>query len=353
MPAQHQRARRGLAKGTGRGGIPHPGQGGYDYPRGPYGATGFPGSTPATLGRIRKSQGTEGRRDRQLSSSAAQARDTGPEMIGSQQPPVPRPQPSYGRNPFRPGGQPAPGNKFLARSGSPRQPKVRNQRLATGYEHREVPAIGNMGLVFKPPRNAVAQRWKAPPGQVRAYRPAPNPAKTGARMAGPSQYHPGVTVYGAPDGKPVPGMASNPDGTPPQVTVMSRYVSRPQDGWAQEGYAMDRPMLFTRGGTPAAQPHGADPHIRGARMSGQRYFGALADQQKIGLRSDSYGIARKRGPRHRPVRFETPSPWTANYYDVPGHQGSEDPDMIHRSPVVPRVSESRRARRGPRRTGRR
>src|SRR5215831_16247648 len=30
-----------------RGGSPLPGAGGYDYPRGPVGATGFPGSTPA------------------------------------------------------------------------------------------------------------------------------------------------------------------------------------------------------------------------------------------------------------------------------------------------------------------
>lgn len=179
-------------------------------------------------------------------------------------------------------------------------------------------------------RNHIAQRYKAVPGMVRAYRPAPNPGKTGAVLDGPSRYHPGTMVHGHPDGKPLPGMAPQP-GYPPLVYVSSRYVSR--EG-SQEGYAMNRRLLFTKGGLPADIPHGAAPHIRGARMSGLRYFGALADQQRIGLDSDAYGIVRKRGPRHRPVRFEQPTPHAANFYDEPsGASGSEAPDMIHRSPT--------------------
>ena len=99
---------------------------------------------------------------------------------------------------------------------------------------------------------------------------------------------------------------------------------------------MDRPMLLAKGGTPPAQPHGAAPHIRGGRYDGTRYFGALDDQAKIGLPSDSYGIKRARGPNHRPVRFEQPPPWTANYYDVPPDQGDPAPDMIHRAPTATR-----------------
>jgi len=131
------------------------------------------------------------------------------------------------------------------------------------------------------------------------------------------------------------------------VRVQSRYVSR--EG-AQEGYAMNRPMLFSRGGTPPAIPPGANPHIRGGRMSGQRYFGALIDQQRIGLPSDSFGIKRRRGPNHRPVRFSTPAPWSANFYDVPGDAGDQVPDMIHESPQArPRSTPGSRATRRPRR----
>jgi len=158
-------------------------------------------------------------------------------------------------------------------------------------------------------------------------------------------------VYGDPEGGPIPAMPYNPDGTPPVVHVPSRFYSL--EG-AQEGYAMNRPPLFTKGGLPAAQPPGAAPHIRGARMSGQRYFGAIIDQQRIGIAEDSYGIARKRGPRHRPVRFQTPAPWSANYYDVAPQGGEQAPDMIHAAPATrPRTTPGARARQGAHRTGRR
>ncbi len=191
-------------------------------------------------------------------------------------------------------------------------------------------------------RNDYAQRYKARPELVRAYQPSPNPGKTGARLDGPSQYHPGVTVRGHPDGKPVPGMDANP-GPPPSVAVQSRFVSG--EG-AQEGYAVDRPMLFTKGGTPPAYPAGyiGNEHIRGARMSGTRYFGAVRDQQRIGRQDDAYGIARARGPRHRPVAFVQPPPRAANYYDEGAAAGDSDPDMIHRSPA--RVRGRRSVRRG-------
>lgn len=355
MPAQHERRRAGLRKGTGRGGIPHPGEGGYDYPRGPYGATGFPGSTPASLRRVQHSQGPEGRKDPQfqgrptLTVTDVWARDTGPAALDVGPTRVPEPEQSYSEHPFIPGNQTGP-SQFIRANGSPRLPRARQMR-STSAEHRMTPVIGAVQMAGrKPPRNQVAQRWKAVPGMLRGYRPAPNPGKTGAHLMGSSQYHPGTTVYGDPDGGPIPGMPYNPDGTPPQVTVLSRYVSA--EG-GQEGYAMNRPMLFTRGGPPAAIPPGSDPHIRGARMSGQRYFGAIEDQQRIGLPSDSFGISRRRGPRHRPVRFDLPAPWTANYYDISPDEGTQDPDMIHRSPKgKPRASQTQRARRGPRRTGR-
>lgn len=311
MPAQSYKRRGGLKRGTGRGGIPHPGEGGYDYPRGPYGATGYPGSTPAALGRIPHAQTEQGRRDRQLTATAAQDRDTNP--------------------------------RYIRPDGSPRQPRARQMR-STSPERRMTPLTGALGPAgHKPPRNQVAQRYKAVPGQVRSYRPAANPGKTGAHLAGPSALHPGTTVYGDPDGTPIPGMAPAP-GWPPEVTVVSRFVSG--EG-AQEGYAVNRPPEFAKGGVAGFPPgYDGNRHLRGARLTGQRYFGALAEQQRIGLPSDSYGISRARGPRHRPVRFEQPAPWTANYYDVAPEHGRTSPDMIHRSPTSARRPRGRSPRRG-------
>lgn len=354
MPGQHRKQVRGLKPGTGRGGIPHPGEGGYGYPRGPYGKTGFPGSTPASLSRIPKSQTEEGRRDRQLPATAAQVRDTGAEFQRLRPWITPKPQPSYGDNPFRPGGQPDPNNRFIKGAGKgtgvPRQPRVRLMERSTAPERREIPDIGDLRMVnHKEVRNDIARRIWAVPQAVREYRPAPNPGKTGAHLMGPSQYHPGTMVYGDPDGGPIPAMPYNPDMTPPTVTVQSRFYSL--EG-AQEGYAMNRPPLFSKGGKPARIPPGANPHIRGARMSGQRYFGALIQQQEIGLPSDSYGIARRRGPRHRPVRFQVPAPWTTSYYDVAPEQGEQAPDMTHQSPAGSsreRHNQRRQAARKPRR----
>jgi hypothetical protein len=328
VPAQTRKRRSGLKGRSPRDpALPEPGIGGYDYPRGPYGQTGFPGSTPAS--RRTHSQGPDGRLDRQLSVTGAQARDTGPEFAASDAWDVPRPQPSYSEVEFRPGMEPDPGNRYLRPDGSPRQPRARQMR-STAPEHRMTPVIGG-APGSQNVRNTYAQRYKAVPGQIRAYRPAPNPGKTGARLDGPSRYHPDVMVHGHPDGKPVPGMAPQP-GYPPTVTVPSRYVSH--EG-SQEGYAMNRELHFTKGGTPAPYPAGYDgnEHIRGGRLTGQRYFGDLADQQRIGLDSDAFGIARRRGPRHRPVRFELPTPHAANFYDVAPDQGTEAPDMIHKSPA--------------------
>lgn len=331
MPAQHRRRVKNKPQPPRVQSLPNPGIGGYDYPRGPYGATGFPGSTPAALsrGNTGHRQTAQGRRDRQLSAAESQARDTGGEFLDTWPVETPKPQPPYGQVRFRPGIAPARGNKFLRANGTPRQPFARQMR-STSAEHRMTPVIGG-APGSQNVRNEFAQRYKARPELVRGYRPAANPGKTGAHLMGPARRHPGTYVHGEPDGKPIPGMDPQPG--PPEVFVQSRFVSH--EG-SQEGYAMDRPMLFTRGGTPAPQPHGAAPHIRGGRFDGTRYFGELSAQQQIGLPSDSYGIKRARGPNHRPVRFEQPAPWTANYYDLPPAEGETSPDQIHRSPVAAR-----------------
>lgn len=307
MPAQTEKRRHGLKAKSPRPGVPLPGLGGYDYPRGPYGATGFPGSTPASARTHTQTAG--GRKDRQLTATGNQAEWA---ILP----------------PRRPGGDPA-------------QPRARTMR-ETAPERRMTPVIGG-APGSQNVRNQVAQRFKAVPGLVRAYRPSPNPGKTGAQLNGPSRRHPGQMVYGHPDGKPIPGMDPQPG--PPYVTVSSRYVSL--EG-SQEGYAMDRPLMFAKGGK-AGYPSSyvsftGDQHPRGGRLTGQRYFGSLEDQQRIGLPSDAYGVARARGPRHRPVKFEQPAAWTTNYYDVAPDVRDQPPDMIHVSPTRPRAG--RAVRRG-------
>jgi len=342
VPGEYTKRRGGLKPKSPRVAVPLPGVGGYDYPRGPYGATGFPGSTPAA--KQVHTQTADGRKDRQYTTTGVWSRDTGPEFTDTGPTETPKPQPPYGSVRFRPGTQPRPGNRFLRGNGTPRQPRARTG-AETAPEHRMTPVIGRaIGSAAKNVRNDYAQRYKADPLAVRAYRPAANPGKTGAALNGQSQYHPGTFVYGNPDGKPVPGMPSNP-GAQPDVVVQSRYVSL--EG-SQEGYAMDRDLRFSKGGV-AGYPDSyvsstGVHHLRGGRLTGERYTGDLDDQARIGLPTDAYGIARARGPRHRPVRFEPPQPWTANYYDVPADQSTSAPDMIHQAPSRPRAG--RAVRRG-------
>jgi hypothetical protein len=342
VPGEYSKRRGGLKPKSPRVAVPLPGVGGYDYPRGPYGATGFPGSTPAA--RKTHAQTGDGRKDRQLTTTGIWARDTGPEFTDPAPTVTPRPQPPYGSVRFLPGTEPSPGNRFLRGNGTPRLPRARRMEQ-TSPERRETPVIGRaIGSAAKHVRNDYARRYLADPLMVRGYRPSPNPGKTGAALNGQSRYHPGTFIYGHPDGKPIPGMYPQP-GVPPEVTVQSRYVSL--EG-SQEGYAMDRPLMFARGGVaPYPDSYVSSTgvhHLRGGRMTGERYVGALDDQARIGLDTDAYGISRARGPRHRPVRFEQPQPWTANYYDVPADQSSSAPDLIHQAPSRPRAG--RAVRRG-------
>src|SRR5258706_11969347 len=118
MPAQTRKRRSGLKGKSPRAALPEPGIGGYDYPRGPYGKTGFPGSTPASA--WTHSQGPDGRKDR-----APENQPIGGEpyrdLEGQQ-------REYYDRPPHRPGGDPS-------------QPLARQMR-STSPEHRMTPHIG-------------------------------------------------------------------------------------------------------------------------------------------------------------------------------------------------------------------
>jgi hypothetical protein len=274
-----------------RGGSPLPGAGGYDYPRGPVGATGFPGSTPAAP--PTHPQTPEGQKG---------ARQTHGEQVTHG---VPQWSPTQNQDEW---------DRFLGPDGLPYNPRARNQPLATGYERRTDPPINRTPPGGQKLRNTVALKVHAIPGPARQYLSAPNPGKQGglpARDGSAGYDNDAGTVVG---------------GQPGTVTVPSRLVLPPDS----DGYAVQRPIPIRTHAFPPG--YSGDRHLRGAILSGERYMGPLRDQQQIGLNSDAYGISRRRGPRHRPVRFERPAPWSANYYDVAPEQGTQAPDMIHRSP---------------------
>lgn len=275
-----------------RGGSPLPGAGGYDYPRGPYGATGFPGSTPAAP--PTHAQTPDGQRG---------ARQTGGARIDQG---VPKLDSTQAQDAWAP---------FASPSGLPYNPDARNQALATGYERRQDPGINQRPPGGFKQRNSVFYAGRlAMPGTVRDYLSSPNPGKNGGAPARDES-----AGYDRDAGAVVGGQPST-------VTVTSRLVLPPDS----DGYAVQRPIPTRHHAFP--EGYRGDRHLRGAILDGTRYFGALRDQAQIGLNSDGYGIARRRGPRHRPVRFERPAPWSANYYDVAPEHGTQAPDMIHRSP---------------------
>lgn len=253
---------------------PQPGIGGYDYPRGPVGEGGFPGSTAAAP--VTHPQSSEGRRERQL--TAGQAQDEW-KMLPRRQP-----------------------------SGMPRQPRARDKAQSDDTYRAYTPIIGANAPGAENVRNSVAQSYKAVPGQMHTYLSAPNPGKNGGTSSG-------NTDNGAVIG-----------GNPTPVTVQSRWVSR--EG-AQEDFAADRRIPYHIHARPMGY-RGA-PSNRGADLSGQRYVMAAQEETKY-LPNGDYGIARRRGPNHRPIRFSPPGPWTANYYDEAPVTGTAAPDMVRRSP---------------------
>lgn len=251
---------------------PLPGIGGYDSPRGPVGEGGFPGSTPAAP--ITHPQSTDGRRERQLTPEAAQ--DQWKELPTRQ------------------------------RSGQPRQPRARNKAQADDTLRSYTPIVGANAPGSQNVRNSVAQRYKAVPGVTREYLSAPNPAINGGKSAGPTDAD---TVIG---------------GNPTPVIVQSRFVS--MEG-AQESFATDRQIPYKihhRSGD-----YQGAPSNRGADLDGLRY--TMASKEQIaGLPNGQFGIARRRATSvtRRPVRFEQPGPWTANFRDEAPDSGSNAPNMV-------------------------
>src|SRR6185437_480994 len=261
---------------------PHPGEGGYAMPRGPVGEGGFPGSTAAAP--VVHTQSADGRRERQLSASAAQD--------------------EWKTLPTR------------ERSGLPRNPRARNKAQADDTYKPSTPVVGANAPGSENVRNTYAQKYKADPSLIRVYLSSPNPGTNGGRSSG-------NTDNGAVLG-----------GDPTPVTVQSRWVSR--EG-AQEGFTADRRIPYMIHHRPEGY-RGAGSN-RGADLSGQAYR-MEAKEETAGLPDGDYGIARRRGPNHRPVRFEQPGPWAANYRDVAPDEGTHQPNMVRVSPKASAVVTS-------------
>ena len=160
-------------------------------------------------------------------------------------------------------------------NGTPRQPYARNKAQADDTERRSSPVIGIDVPGNENQRNTV--------------------------------------YYG--------GRKAAPDG-------QNRYVYGGENG-GFESYAVDRRIPYKIHERPGG--YRGNDSVRGADLSGQRYVMA-GKEQTAGLPDGQYGIARKRGPLHRPVRFERPGPWSAHYYDVAPSAGTQAPDMSHESP---------------------
>lgn len=147
-------------------------------------------------------------------------------------------------------------------------------------------AIGGQAPGAENVRNQIAQRYKAAPGQTRTYRSAARADQAPLLRKGQNA-----------DGNVHPDLATT------EVTVPSRFV---MDG-GQTGWAVLRQMPYSGPGNGA----------RGAHLNGQRYYASGQETQFWNAGQGNYGIARERGGR-RPVSFQEPAPWTANFYDTTG-----------------------------------
>lgn len=309
---------------------PLPGQGGYDMPPGPYGGSGFPGSTSSTrtlkglnprAAKVRSDSNTGFEQGLSAVQQVRQASYRGDHPTKPRQTPsvaTPQPeltrlmqenstaewfggqplqnQPGYdlaGLNPLS--GAAQAGGHSVRDTETPKVSK-RAVQISTG-----VPGSNNV-------RNQIAQRYKNRPGQAHTYRPAPRADQ------------PGSTPSTAAIGEP--------------VTVENRFVYA---GGGYESYWAERQMPYNGRGDGA----------RGAQLSGERYYAAGPPAFENGG-NGMYGVARLRGPNHRPTVFAEPAPWSTNYYDTTADVGTTEvpgtptqaPDMVYTSPSPGRASNS-------------
>jgi hypothetical protein len=166
-------------------------------------------------------------------------------------------------------------------------------------------------------RNTIAERYKNPAGELHTYQSAPRADQAAVNPGGQ-----------ATDG--------NVDrvGISQSVTVQNRAVF-PEITWR-----VLREMPYGGRGNGA----------RGADLNGQRYYATGQSGEFLNGGQGEYGVGRLRGSGNkRPVGFNQPAPWTANYYDTTASVGTtadpnatpaQQPDAIYTSPGGLRASNS-------------
>jgi hypothetical protein len=316
---------------------PHPGIGGYNLGAGPANQTGFPGSTS----QVRTYQGNNPRAVKARTdtntgwesalSDRAQVRQASyrgdvrganianpraTPTVGTRQPLATEllqnnsPAEFYGGPPLRT----RPGD--LTAGGHPLAPAA----LAGGHSERDAttpwihaqPIIGEGTPGSENVRNQIAQRYKAAPGQTRTYKSAARADQAPVNRGGQ-----------ATDGN------VHPDAAVTMVSVPDRFQ---MFGTGSQTWSLPREMPYGGRGDGA----------RGADLNGQRFYRTGQEFQFANAGMGDYGIARKNGGDHkRPVSFETPAPWTANFYDttqtVQDNSTPQAPDMVYVSPSAGRA----------------
>jgi hypothetical protein len=316
---------------------PHPGIGGVSTPPGPAGQTGFPGST----GQTRTFQGNNPRAvkvradtntgfEQQLGDQvqvrsasyrgdvpgAATANPRSAGLTGSRQPVLTElmqatPGTFYGGPTLRtgPGNQTAGG---VPLSGAAAAGGHSQRETTTPWTHAQ-PEIGTDVPGSQNVRNTRALRYKAVPGQVHTYSSASRGDLPPVNRGGQ-----------ATDGN------VNPHAAVTSVSVPSRFVF---DNGGNQTWSVDREMPYGGRGDGA----------RGADLNGQRYYATGQATQFWNAGQGDYGIARASGGDHkRPVSFQQPAPWTANFYDttqgVADETTAQAPNMIYVSPTTGRAT---------------
>lgn len=276
-----------LTRGSGADPDPHPGIGGYTYPRGPYGATGFPGSTSDVRENPEAAEGklhddyTGQHPKRRWKNTVTQQRYVIPDSEVTK-------GPEQGLNP--------PGTDDTEH----RPHLVISEDIPGGERQRNT--------VYRGGRQAI-------PGQRKTYRSAP---KGGLDIT--------------------------------DVDQESRYVFNGVNGgtdtWGDELRERDMPYTGMRG-TPHEIPHmdrKGIRNVRGAYLDGERFH--QAPDTGVGRQGGAYGRRIRGKERHRPTIFKAPAPWTGKFYDTTDSTGGpNEPGTNHQVREAVHVSAPSRNRR--------
>lgn len=315
------------------GGTPDPtrpgaGEGGYTYPRGPMGQTGYPGSTPQTW--QTKSQ-VPGDGDRKL-GPPRQVRHRGnitfpgpDDVIG--------PDDGGGQGPQ----QDVTANQQAWAAQPPRDPSGQPQQpIGDGLAHGTGPGLQRDDTQVRHVSSTAPELGLGVPG---------NQNQRNTRYYGGRQAAPGLTSSPAYNGGGPHAAPVLPFTDPLAEAGENRFVYK---GGGVESYEIEREIPYSIHARPAA--YTGAPSNRGAELSGERYYApALRRGAFANAGQGRYGQRKKEGPLHRPTTFTQPAPWSANFYDTSAgeQQGTQKQaaDMVYVSPAPARSSVTGRRRR--------